>query len=320
MKIIKLLSTILVLTSFVTAQANPVEIDNDIKTFKQELITKFKFKQDEVNKVISHANYNDKIVKTMDKPYEDHSYDDYRKIFLTKKRIAEGKDFLESNKEFLASVSKKYGIAPEIIVAIIGIESNYGKNKTQFSTLDSLYTLAFYYPKRSKYFRYELAQFLILCRELNISPESVQGSYAGALGIPQFMPSSYRHYARTSFKHHKPNLFDNKEDAMTSIGNYLHHFGWAKGEPTVVNIKTKDNFSNVDPQKKYTLKQLSKEGITTSAKLKPSERFRLIQVDQETSTPRTWLGLRNFDVIKKYNKSDLYVLAVTELAEQISRH
>ena len=318
MKLIRLCTIFIATISFAFAQnIDADKVKQDIKMFKQELVEKFNFKQEEVSKVMDNAKYNEKIINTMNAPYEDHSYSDYRKLFINQKRIQEGREFLTNNNKYLKEVSEKYGISPEIIVAIIGIESNYGKNKTQYSTLDSLYTLAFYYPKRAKFFRYELAQFLILCRELKMAPESIQGSYAGALGIPQFMPSSYRHFARTTSKNHLPNLFNDKYDAMSSIGNYLNHFGWTKNEDTAIAInKPKKPLENM---KKYTVSEINNLGVKTPKTLKPKQIVKVLEVDKNTTNPSTWLTLANFDVIKKYNKSDLYVLVVSELADLIKQ-
>lgn len=314
MKLAKIFAMLLVVSSITISHAKPTNLANDINKFKQELIHKFKFKEQEVNKVIANAKYNDKIINNMNTPYEDKSYAEYRKLFINQKRISEGREFYTKNNEYLKRVSEKYGVDPAIIVAIIGIESNYGKRTTQYRTLDSLYTLAFYYPERAKFFRYELTQFLILCRELRISPESVQGSYAGALGIPQFMPSSYRHFARSTTNNHVPDLFDNQEDAMTSIGNYLNHFGWSKGENIIVPVKaTKE----IDTSKKYTIAEVKKLGIIPPKNLKDTQVVSVIQVDTNTPNPKTWLSFNNFKVIKKYNKSDLYALAVSELAANI---
>ena len=314
MKLAKIFAMILVLSSITISHAEPTNLEKDVKKFKQELIHKFKFKEQEVNKVIAGAKYNDKIISTMNKPYEDKSYEQYKKLFVNQKRISEGRDFYIKNNEYLNKVSQKYGVDPAIIVAIIGIESNYGKRTTQFKTLDSLYTLAFYYPKRAKFFRYELTQFLILCRELRIPPESVQGSYAGALGIPQFMPSSYRHFARSTTNNHVPDLFDNQEDAMTSIGNYLNHFGWSKGDNIIVPVKAT---KKVDTSKNYTIAEVKKLGIKIPNDLQDKQVVSIIQVETDTPNPKTWLSFNNFKVIKKYNKSDLYALAVSELAANI---
>jgi membrane-bound lytic murein transglycosylase B len=316
MRLSKIISTSFLLFGFVLATASIPT--NDIDSFKKELVEKFKFKATEVDHALKNAKFNEKIINTMNTPYEDKSYTDYRRLFITPKRISEGQEFYKQNKSYLNKISKQYGVAPEIIVAIIGIESNYGKRTTHYSTLDSLYTLAFYYPKRAKFFRYELTQFLILCRELGRTPESVYGSYAGALGIPQFMPSSYRHYALSTINPHKPNLFDNKLDAMASIGNYLNHFGWVIGQtPAVMLDLTNRNGKRVEFGKVYTAAELKTKGITPKATLGDKEKGKLLQIDEDTASPTTWMGLANFDVIKKYNKSNLYALAVTELAEGI---
>jgi membrane-bound lytic murein transglycosylase B len=315
MRLLKIISVGFFLTTSVLAQSNTP--NNDIENFKKELVSQFQFKATEVDHALRNAHYNDRIIQAMNKPYEDKSYHDYRQLFLTPKRIAEGKAFYEANETYLNQVAKQYGVSPEIIVAIIGVESNYGARTTQFSTLDSLYTLAFHYPKRAKFFRYELTQFLLLCRELGKSPESVYGSYAGALGIPQFMPSNYRHYALTTTPDHKPNLFNEPKDAMISIGNYLHHFGWIENQTPAVQLTTNSTHPASEYGKTYTLAELKQQGFTPAKDIGDKSTGTLLQIDANTSTPTSWFGTANFEVIKKYNKSSLYALAVTELAAAI---
>ena len=313
MRVLKIISVGFFLTTSVLAQSNTPT--NDIENFKKELVSQFQFKATEVDHALRNAHYNDKIVQAMNKPYEDKSYQEYRQLFITPKRVAEGKAFYQANQSYLERVSKQYGVAPEIIVAIIGVESNYGARTTHFSTLDSLYTLAFYYPKRAKFFRYELAQFLLLCRELGKTPESIYGSYAGALGIPQFMPSNYRHYALSTNPQHKPNLFSDSEDAIVSIGNYLHHFGWVENQTPAVQLTTSKPLSIKD--KTYTLAELKQQGFTPAKEIGDQSKGTLLQIDADTAQPTTWFSTANFAVIKKYNKSSLYALAVTELAAAI---
>lgn len=315
MQLSKIISVGFFLATSVLAQSSTP--NNDIENFKKTLVSQFQFKASEVDRALRNAHYNDRIIQAMNKPYEDKAYRDYRKLFITPKRIAEGKAFYKENADYLNQVAKRYGVSPEIIVAIIGVESNYGARTTHFSTLDSLYTLAFYYPKRAKFFRYELTQFLLLCRELGKTPESIYGSYAGALGIPQFMPSNYRHYALSTTPHHKPDLFSDPKDAIVSIGNYLHHFGWVENQTVAIQLTSSTPHSTSEYGKTYTLAELKQKGFTPTKDIGSKSTGTLLQIDASTDHPTSWFGTANFAVIKKYNKSSLYVLAVTELAAAI---
>lgn len=302
--------------TFATGSDNTTAtIADDIKQFQQDLVTEFSFKQSELDHAFSHAHFEEQIIKTMERPYEKKSYTQYHNLFVTPERISKGKIFMQKHKGYLQQISKQYGVSPEIIVAIIGVESNYGAKQKQYSTLDSLYTLAFHYPKRAKFFRYELAQFFLLCRELGLETENVAGSYAGALGIPQFMPSNYRHLATSTENIKHPDLFNSFDDAIASIANYLKHFGWESGQPSAISATISPG-SNAVINQVYSGNNLAKAGIIPTKKVAPKQRGKLFQIEDEANT-KTWLGFTNFKVIKRYNNSDLYALAVTELADAI---
>jgi membrane-bound lytic murein transglycosylase B len=289
----------------------------EISDFKQSLVTRFKFKTDEINHVMQNAKYNPKVISLMESPYEKKSYTEYRKLFVSPTKIANGKKFIKENKPYLDSIATGYDIPVEIIAAIIGVESNYKPIKTNYHTLDSLYTLAFHYPKRSKFFKYELEQFLLLCRDLKVSPESITGSYAGALGIPQFMPSNYRHLAKTTKKQY-PDLFNSQNDAIISIANYLHHFGWVKNQAPAMKVAIAHSKLGNTPaiNKVLTISELNSMGITTDPAINKNTKTRVLDT-HEAIQNNMWLGLTNLKVIKSYNNSDLYALAVFELAQSI---
>lgn len=319
---IRLRHVFIIFTSFTLcfAATDPALVKENIAKFKQQLSTEFKFNHAELDTVLSHAQYDKNVIKKIQTPYEEKSYTQYRKLFISKSKILRGKTFMQKHGPYLDLISKSYGIPKEIIVAIIGVESNFQPIHTPHLALNSLYTLAFYYPKRADFFRYELAQYLLLCRELGVSPESLHSSYAGALGIPQFMPSSYRRLAKTTAKNHKPNLFNDNADAITSIANYLYHYGWVTGAPTSIKaiVDNKKNLEKVNLNTIYTIEELNKMGIRFATKICPCTKVRLLNLHDKHYAD-TWFGLANHTVIKKYNNSDLYALAVTELADKIKK-
>tara|TARA_B110000459_G_scaffold192461_1_gene229705 strand:+ start:2661 stop:3620 length:960 start_codon:yes stop_codon:yes gene_type:complete len=313
----KLLTKVLLILISTTVYCASSASTKEISDFKQNLVTKFKFKTAEVNHVMQNAKYNPKVISLMESPYEKKSYTEYRKLFVSPSKIANGKKFIKKNKPYLDSIAKGYGIPVEIITAVIGVESNYKPVKTSYRALDSLYTLAFYYPKRSKFFKYELEQFLLLSRDLKVSPESITGSYAGALGMPQFMPSNYRHLAKTTKKQY-PDLFNSKNDAIISVANYLHHFGWVKDQDPAINIDvTKSALkSKLTTNTVLTISELNSMGVTTDAAINKATKTRILDTN-EPLQQNVWLGLTNLKVIKSYNNSDLYALAVFELAQSL---
>lgn len=307
-----LTKTLLILISIHAYCATPA-IETAISDFKKNLVTKFHFKANEVDHVMHNAKYNPKVISLMEFPYEKKSYTEYRKLFVSPTKIANGKKFIKEHKPYLEKISKSYNVPVEIIAAIIGVESNYHPVKTNYRALDSLYTLAFYYPKRANFFKYELEQYLLLCRDLGISPESVTGSYAGALGLPQFMPSNYRHLAKTTIHKH-PDLFNSEDDAIVSIANYMHHFGWVPGQ--VPAIKIDNSHAKLAVNQVLTIAELNRMGIKTDPTVNKNTKVRVLDTNEPIQNS-AWLGLVDIQVIEKYNHSDLYALAVFELAESI---
>lgn len=311
----KFFTKILLILISTSAYCSTIEPSSQISAFKKHLVTDLHFKKNEIDHAMANAHYNQKIIDLMNSPYEKKSYTEYRKLFVSPTKIANGKKFIKENRPYLEKISKIYGVPIEIITAIIGVESNYKPVKTKHHALDSLYTLAFFYPKRAKFFKYELEQYLLLCRELGISPESVTGSYAGALGMPQFMPSNYRHLAKST-SGHVPNLFTNKNDTMASIANYMHHFGWVWGQTPAIKVNTSKLKNKLAVNDILTIAELNNMGIKTAPSLNKKLKARVLDTN-EPLTDNVWLGLTDIKVIESYNHSDLYALAVFELAENI---
>ena len=269
-----------------------------------------------VVELLAPVQRDDTVLKRMSTPWEAKPWHQYRKIFLTEERIAGGRAYLAAHAEAFADAEARTGVPAEVVLAIIGVETSYGKNMGGDAVLTSLYTLGFHHQRRGAFFRSELGHYLRLCNEQGWEPASRNGSYAGAMGLGQFMPSSYRKWAVDGDGDGKINLFDSHADAIHSVANYLKDHGWAPGRillsatlaPGVTATTTKGL------QLDATLGSLRAGGVvvdgpepaTTAAKL-----FAFEGVDG----PEHAVALNNFYVITRYNHSPLYARAVTELSE-----
>lgn len=275
---------------------------------------------------LGKAHYQQSVIDTMTRPAETKPWKDYRPIFLTQRRIDSGTDFYLANTALLQSVAKQYGVPPQIVVAILGVETNYGATPMRYSVLDALYTLAFHYPPRQKYFRAELAQlFQLHSDKFPFAMDTLYGSYAGAMGWPQFMPSSIAAYARDADGDGKIDLWASLPDICSSIANYFEAHGWNSGGPVAARAKVATDAKDVTPAglvPAYSLQQLAKWGYTIDAQdaattLDPMTPATLIRLDGADG-PEVWITFENFYVISRYNKSPLYALAVFQLSQAIA--
>lgn len=276
-----------------------------------------KFNHHELSLYLSQATIKPSIIKKITHPFEAKPWGIYKQHFLTKYRVLKGKEFVKKNKKILNKAEKKYKVPANIITAILGVESNYGKIQQHYRTLDALATLAFYYPKRAKFFQSELSQYLVMIKLYHWSPLQAGSSYAGAMGMTQFMPSSYLRYAVSSDQHHYPNLFKNSNDAILSIANYLHHFKWQYKKPIVKKVKisnTSSLINNTHWPIKTNYAQLKKLGIKIKASPKTVLTLWHLKGQDKTTL---WVGWPNLKVIMKYNKSPMYAIATAELAKAI---
>jgi len=301
-------------------QANTAQ-RQDVQAFIDRLATKHDFKRDELKKIFDQIEIKAEIIDAMNRPYEGKPWHQYRPIFVTQARIDEGAKFLQENYQVLKQAEQQYGVPTEVITAILGVETRYGRYRGKYRVVDALATLGFDYPRRSKFFLKELEAFLLLSREENFDPLAITSSYAGAMGKPQFMPSSYRMYAVDFDGDGVRDLLDNSADAIGSIANYLSRHGWQRNQP--VAIKTKA--TQQGPQKMGKLKKPSKpvqhwldKGYqpveTTAQQLKAD-----LIVLENTQGPEYWLGLQNFYSITRYNHSELYAMAVFQLSQGIKQ-
>lgn len=289
--------------------------------FVSRMEKQHQFDAEELNQLFKSVEIKDSILKAISKPAEGTMpWYKYRKIFITDKRIAGGLKFWQENELTLAAVSQQYGVPPEIIVAIIGVETRYGGNTGSFRVIDALATIGFAYPKRSKYFLKELENFLLLCREESMDPLKPLGSYAGAMGMPQFMPSSFRHYSVDHDGDAKRDIWKNTADVIASIANYFNAHHWqpqqAVGFPATAIGDGFNSALSKGLKPNTTYSELQGLKVTTSAQLEADTPVRLLEFEQPQGSD-LWLALKNFYVITRYNRSAMYAMVVYQLSQAI---
>ena len=306
-----------------TPSAQAVNVDEypALRLFIDEMASRYKFSHKELGEWFAQAELRDDIIEAMYRPKESTPWYEYRKLFVNEGRAHKGLEFWKANAEALFSASAEYGVPPEIIVAIIGIETRYGRQGGRYRVIDALLTLTLRYPERSEFFRNQLAEFLLLARELGVSPLSIKGSYAGAMGIPQFIPSSYRSFAVDFDGDHKRDLND-VEDAIGSVANFLKQHGWKRDEPIVGEVNLEGSMyswiENNGVEPRISVQHLSRYGILPAERIDAHQLAALISFEGENG-PIHRLGYNNFYVITRYNRSTNYSLAVVELSEQIHK-
>jgi membrane-bound lytic murein transglycosylase B len=292
----------------------------DVRSFIQTMSNRFNFDESELNQLFNQVVIQDKILESIAKPAEAKPWYAYRKLLLTNERIQEGIAFREKYAQALDKAEMRYGVAPETIVAIIGIETRYGQKMGNYRIIDALSTLSFDYPRRADFFRKELQQYLLLCRDEGINPIEPIGSYAGAMGIPQFMPSSYQQYAVDLDGDTHRDIWKNPADAIGSVAHYLAQNGWSTGEPVAFPAKISGSgyarFLDKSLKPAHTLDQLKRAGIGIDAHQPGGTRAHLIALEGEQG-PEYWVTLNNFYTITRYNHSPLYAMLAYELAESI---
>ncbi len=301
-----------------TAQPNYAQ-RADVKVFINEMVEQHGFDRAYLEKKFASAKRLDNVLESIAKPAEKElNWGQYRPIFVTEKRTSKGKEFIKQHKATLQRAENEYGVPVEIIAAIIGVETYYGRHTGKYTVFDSLTTLGFDYPKRSKFFKSELKQFLLLSKEEHIDIETMTGSYAGAMGMPQFISSSYRRYAVDFDGDGKRDLWNSTEDVIGSVANYFSEHGWVKGGEVTsqVTVTDKSIVKPDNPQKPYTtLAQLRSQGVKMNAELDGNEKATLLKFETKRGD-EYWVGLKNFYVITRYNHSELYAMAVYQLSEK----
>ena len=296
--------------------------ETEIAPFVSEMVGKHGFERDQLERILAGVRVRPEILEAIQRPAESLSWYQYRPIFVTESRISKGEAFWRKHADTLASASAQYGVSPEIIVAIIGVETLYGTRKGTHLVLDSLATLAFRYPRRSEFFRSELEQFLILSRQENLDAASVKGSYAGAMGIPQFISSSYRRYAVDFDGDGVRDLLNSDSDAIGSVANYLKVHGWQRDAAVALPASvTGDGYKTLVEKgiKPHTpVSDMQNFGVIVLYASENDSRGALIELANENDTEH-WVGLQNFYAITRYNHSALYAMAVFQLARAIDK-
>jgi membrane-bound lytic murein transglycosylase B len=294
----------------------------DVQEFIQSMVKKDGFKEQTLNELFAQVKIRPQVISQIRKPLEKEPWLLYQMLFVNEWRISHGVEFWEKYKDALERAEKTYGVPASIIVATIGIETRYGQKTGEHRVIDALTNIAFSDSTRTKFFRKELREFLLLTREQNLDPLKVMGSYAGAIGQPQFMPSSYRHYAVNFSGSGKIDLMNDEVDVIGSIANYYAKHGWRDQHPVAVQASVMSNRYNFmmrdrDPKLAFKVQDLSRYGIVPKVKIAHEDlKVKLIELDNRYSK-EYWLGFPNFDVIKRYNQSDLYAMAVYQLSYYI---
>jgi membrane-bound lytic murein transglycosylase B len=292
----------------------------EMQEFIEEMIARHGFEAGALSDLLLDARPQPSIVAAISSPAEARPWHRYRPIFLTPSRIQGGVEYWNQHGELLARAEQVYGVAPEIIVAIIGVETLYGANTGRHRVLDALATLAFDYPPRSTFFRRELEQYLLLTREEGLDARALTGSYAGAMGKPQFISSSYRAYAVDFDGSGQRDLWNNTADVIGSVANYLHVHGWRADGPVAVPVRVNGegyrDLLGKGLKPHFAVGELSGYGVEATETLPADELATLIALENENGHEH-WLGLNNFYVITRYNRSPLYAMAVYQLAEAI---
>lgn len=303
-------------------QAQGIAGRSEVKDFIQEMNSRHGFSTQELNRWFADTRIKPAIIKAISRPAEKKPWKDYRPIFITEARIDGGVEFWERNDALLARAEQEYGVDPAVIVAIIGVETRYGRHKGSYRVMDSLSTLAFDYPPRSKFFRSELEQYLLMTREEKVDPMSLTGSYAGAMGQPQFISSSYRHYAVDFNADGRRDIWNDAADAIGSVANYFKMHGWKPGETVTQRLDTttvteKALLEETELQPAHSLASLKQRGVANiDATLNEQQLAAVINLEGDEGIEH-WLGLNNFYTITRYNHSALYAMAVYQLAEKI---
>lgn len=289
--------------------------------FVEQIAADTPYSHQEVAALLSDAQRQQSIIDAMTRPAEAMPWHRYRKIFMTDKRLQAGIDFYQSHKDTVHTMAEEYQVAPEIILAIIGVETHFGKITGSYRVLDALVTLGFHYPPRAEFFRKELAHFLSLSAEEDLPPDAVLGSYAGAMGLGQFIPSSYRAYARDGDGDGSRDLWRSVPDAVASVANYFREHRWQPGAPVAIRVQRQDGARDLDLKVKpqYPLKQIQEWGYQPAANhdIPDSTLASLVALEQEDGL-EYWAVFDNFYCITRYNRSPLYAMAVLQLSQQFA--
>lgn len=303
----------------------PYHQRDEVMTFVSEMVKRHGFVADELHNLFAGVEFQSSVVKAMEPPSSPNvrSWERYKSRFVNQNRINRGIRFMQEYSTELTRARQKYGVPEEIITAIIGVETLYGQNTGSYRVIDALTTLAFDYPRRAEYFRGELEQYLLLSREQGLDYYSVLGSYAGAIGLPQFMPTNVRQLAVDFDGDGQVDLRNSVVDAIGSIARYLADHGWKKDEPITSQVSFNETvpdawLESILPV--MTKKDIKHVNFSTESKLDEALNFAVIPLVTPEKPSEFWLGFNNFYVITRYNKSTFYAMSVFQLAEAIKQN
>lgn len=295
-----------------------------VQAFIKKMVNEHGFEEKYISDVLSQSTNKFSILKAISRPAEkSKEWFEYRPIFLTEKRIAKGKEFIETHQEALQSAEETYGVPKEVITAIIGVETFYGKITGSYKVLDALVTLGFNYPPRAKFFRKELEEFFLLSREENFDATTVKGSYAGAMGNGQFISSSYRNYTADGDGDGKRDLWNSWPDAIHSVANYFSEHKWISNQAVITEAKIPEDLkasfqkTNVN-LKDHTIGSLQDIGIIFKTDLERDQPALVVVMQQEKTTDY-FVAFNNFYTITRYNRSPMYALAVHQLSQKLGK-
>ena len=284
------------------------------------MVTRHQFNESELNELFQAVEIKEDILKKISSPAEGLPWYKYRKIFMTDARINGGVKFWQENEHALTAVEQQTGVPAEIIIAIIGVETAYGQKTGNYRVIDALSTLAFAYPPRSQFFLGELESYLLLCRNEHINPLAPTGSYAGAMGMPQFMPSSFNAYAVDFDNDSRRDIWHNKSDVIASVANYFVKHQWQTGQAIAIPVSaTGESYKTAltaDLKPNLRFAELESLNLKISRPLPLNTKVKLLAFEQQQNE-ELWAGLDNFYVITRYNHSPLYAMAVYQLSQSI---
>jgi membrane-bound lytic murein transglycosylase B len=308
-----------------TAGAQAIDLDQpEVQSFIDTMVEKHDFDREQLRDTLGEAEVKQSILDAIARPAEKtKSWAEYRQIFITPERIRAGAQFWTDNEDALREVSESTGVPMEMLVGIIGVETYFGRITGSFRVIDALATLAFSYPPRAKFFRRELEEYLLLVREEDMEPTDATGSYAGAMGRPQFMPSSYRAYAVDATGDGKRDIWNDWTDVAGSIANYFLEHGWKAGEPVVARASLGGSWKGPLPEPENILKpsetvaSLSRKGVMFVTDLPGESKSELLTYEGADGIEH-WVGFHNFFVITRYNRNVMYALAVHQLGQEIA--
>ncbi len=329
LRIKRIISAIGLVLAATTACAEGKDDDNNYsdhpqaKVFVDKMVSEHGFERAYVNSLLAEATRKQSILDAISRPAEKtKTWAEYRKIFVTEKRIQKGREFMQTYAKPLSRAERDFGVPAEIIAAVIGVETYYGGNKGSYRVIDALATLGFDYPPRASFFSKQLEEYLLLVREQKFDAKALMGSYAGAMGFGQFIPSSYRHYAIDFDGDGVADIINNPVDAIGSVANYFKSHGWRKDETVTVQASVASGYdasvTNGSLKPKHTVAELQATGYEPLQAIKGDQPATAMYL-QGVEGDEFWIGLKNFYVITRYNHSRLYAMAVFQLSEALEQ-